>query len=364
MSTPNMSVSAASASDGAPARQPGTDGSGGPIPFGTMPDGRHVRRVTLRAGALRATIIEYGAAIQDLRIAGHDAPVVLGFESLEDYRANRVFLGAIAGRVANRIRDGRFVLEGRRYQADCNFLGKHMLHGGTDGYDRQVWTLTSHTPDEAVLTLHDPDGHMGFPGAVDVTCRYKATAPATLTVELTATTDRATLVGLAPHSYFNLDNGGSGDILDHRLCMPAAAYLPVDDELIPTGVVQPVESTDFDFRIAREIGSEGSDTARYDHNFCIASARGPLRQVAWVQGGGSGLEMEVWSTEPGVQFYAGQYLDVAAAGLGGRRYGRHSGFCLEPQLWPDAPNHPYFPPVVLEPEQTYRAVTEYRFRLD
>ena len=205
---------------------------------------------------------------------------------------------------------------------------------------------------------------MGFPGAIDVTCTYRMKIPGTLSVELSATCDEPTLCNLAHHSYFNLDDGGSGDILDHRLMLAGAAYLPVDEELIPTGVVQPVDGTAFDFRQARPIRLEQEgEQALYDHNFCLAAARGPLRQAAWAQGSSSGVEMEVWTTEPGVQFYAGQKVERTVPGHGGRMYKAYAGFCLEPQIWPDSPNRPYFPQAVLWPGEVYRQVTEYRFRM-
>jgi aldose 1-epimerase len=332
--------------------------------FGTTADGEAVHKFVISGGGLRASVMSWGAVLQDLRLEDHDAPLVLGFEKFEDYPAHSPYMGAIAGRCANRIRQGRFTIDGRRYQADTNFLGKHTLHGGARGFGKQVWATGLHGPDFVTFTLHSPDGDMGFPGAMEVSCTYRLKIPGTLSVELTATTEESTLCNLAHHSYFNLDDGGSGDILDHRLMMPAEAYLPVDDELIPTGVVEPVAGTAFDFRHSREIRKERKgEQVVYDHNFCLAAARGPLRQAAWAQGASSGVEMEVWSTEPGVQFYAGHKLACKVPGLGGRLYGAHAGFALEPQVWPDAPNHPYFPQATLHPGQIYRQVTEYRFRL-
>jgi aldose 1-epimerase len=268
------------------------------------------------------------------------------------------------GRYANRIGGGRFAIAGTQYQTDLNFLGKHTLHGGSKSFGKRLWDVSLHGDDFVTLTLHSSDGEMGFPGAIDVTCTYRMKIPGTLSIELTATTDEPTLCNLANHSYFNLDNGGSGDILGHRLMLNAAAYLPVDDELIPTGVVQPVQGTPFDFRLARPIGNgkDGEQTL-YDHNFCLASAHGPLKLAAWAQGAVSGVEMEMWTTEPGVQFYAGGKVAREQEGLGGRRYQNYAGFCLEAQVWPDSPNHSYFPQAVLWPGAIYRQSTEYRFRL-
>lgn len=331
--------------------------------FGTTEAGEEIPRLTISGGGLTANIIGWGAVIQDLRLEGHDAPLVLGYERIEDYEKDTTFFGAIVGRFANRIRDGRFTLLGNRYQTDRNFIGRHLLHGGADGYFRRPWTVSLHGRDFVTLTLHDPDGAMGFPGAMEVSCTYRLKIPGTLSVELTATADQPTVCNLTQHSYFNLDNGGAGDILDHRLMINASAYLPVDDELIPTGVVQPVEGTPYDFRQAKPIRENTPEGPfPYDSNFCLTAGRGPLRQAAWVQGATSGVEMEVWTTEPGLQLYVGQFLTPAGAGLGGVRYGRHAGFCLEAQVWPDAPNHPYFPQATLLPGETYHHVTEYRFR--
>ena len=337
--------------------------AGGAEVFGTTEEGEEVHRFALSGGGLSARIMNWGAVVQDLRLQGHDAPLVLGFPRFADYPAHSPYFGAIAGRYANRIREGRFTIDGERFQVDRNFLGRHLLHGGANGYGKRVWSVAEAAADRLVLKLKDSAGTMGFPGALDVTCEYSLRPRATLAVELTARSDRPTLCNLAHHSYFNLDNGGAGDILDHRLMLSAAAYLPVDDELIPTGVVQPVDGTDFDFRQAREIRRETeAGQVAYDHNFCIAAARGPSRLHAWVQAP-SGVEMEVWSTEPGVQFYAGAKAARDPAGLTGEPYRAFAGFCLEPQIWPDSPNRPYFPQAVLRPGETYRQLTEYRFRI-
>lgn len=333
--------------------------------FGVTADDEEVRRVEISGGGLSAAVMEWGAVLQDLRLAGHDAPLVLGFERFEDYPAHSPYFGAVPGRYANRIAHGRFTIDGERFQADLNDKGRHTLHGGARGFGVRLWRCIEAGDDFVTLAMHDPEGEMGFPGAMDAICTYRLRRPATLVVEFEATCDRPTLCNLTQHSYFNLDNGGTGDILGHRLILHAGAYLPVDDDQIPTGVVEPVELTAFDFMIPRPIRHDADDgQLLYDHNFCLAASRGPLRLAAWVQGAGSGVEMEVWTTEPGVQFYAGYKLDPAMPpGHGGRRYDAFSGFCLEPQVWPDSPNRAYFPQAVLRPGETYRHVTEYRFRL-
>jgi len=331
--------------------------------FGTTADGEAVQRFTLSGGGLSAKIMNWGAVLQDMRLADHDAPLVLGFEDFDDYPAHSPYFGAIAGRYANRIGGGRFAINGERYQVDKNFLGKHLLHGGSKGFGKRVWDVALHGADFVTLTLHSAAGDMGFPGAIDVTCTYRLKIPGALSIELTATTDEPTLCNLAHHSYFNLEDGGSGDVLDHRLMVSAGAYLPVDDELIPTGVVQPVDGTAFDFRQARPIRHQtAGEQTLYDHNFCLAAHRGGLKQAVWAQAPTSGVEMEVWTTEPGVQFYAGAKVAREQDGLGGRRYGAGAGFCMEPQVWPDSPNRPYFPQAVLWPGEIYRQTTEYRFR--
>lgn len=335
------------------------------VRFGRLENGEEVLLATLGGSGLTASVMTYGASIQHLQLKGHPEPLVLGFETLGDYVAHGAYFGAIAGRCANRIANARFLLDGERHGVDANFLGRHTLHGGREGTGQRNWYLADGGKDFVRLELTDPAGWMGFPGTLSIACTYRLKTGGKLVVELTATTDEPTLCNLAHHSYFNLDDGGSGDILDHRLMIPAQAYLPVDEDLIPTGVVMPVDHSSFDFRTPRPIRMEtAGGQIGYDHNFCLAAARGPLRQAAWVQGGRSGVELDVWTTEPGLQFYAGANAARPVPGLDGRRYGAHAGLALEPQVWPDSPNRSYFPSAVLRPGETYRQVTEYRFRLD
>lgn len=331
--------------------------------FGRTADGEEIRRLTVSGGGLTANIINWGAVVQDLRLDGHRPALVLGFESFDDYPEKSPYFGAIAGRFANRIANGRFSIDGEEYQTDRNFLGKHTLHGGSGGIGRQVWEIAGNGPDFAAFTLLDRAGETGFPGNLRIKCTYRLRPPGRLTVELSAETDAPTPCNLAHHSYFNLDDGGAGDILDHRLRIAASAFLPVDDELMPTGVVQPVDETAFDFRTARPIRHEtDGEQQLYDHNYCLSAQRGPPRLAAWAQGASSGVEMEVWTTEPGIQFYAGGGIGDLAGGLDGAGYRSHSGFCLEAQIWPDGPNRPYFPIAILRPGEIYRQMTEYRFR--
>ncbi|HEV7255527.1 MAG TPA: aldose epimerase family protein [Mesorhizobium sp.] len=318
-----------------------------------------IRRVTLKGGGLTAIVLSAGAAIQDLRLDGHAPPLVLGFADPESYRENRPYFGAVAGRYANRIRDGRFSIDGETFQGPTNFMGKHSLHGGANGLAKRNWRIAEEGPDFLTLSLNNPDGAEGFPGTLSVRCTYRLQAPGTLSVEFEATTDRPTLCNLAQHSYFNLEDGGADDILGHRLTIAAGAYTPVDGELIPTGVVQPVENTEFDFRAPKVIG--GMHGGEFDHNFCLASSRRALSFAARLEAPRSGFSLELWTTEPGVQFYSGGHLPVPGEGLEGRSYAKHAGLCLEPQVWPDSPNRPYFPQAILRPGETYRQLTEFRF---
>lgn len=318
-----------------------------------------MERVTIRGGGLTATVVPWGAAIQDLRLDGHAAPLVLGHADPEGYRANDAYFGAIAGRYANRIASGRFTLDGVTYDLPRNFLGRHTLHGGAEGFSAREWGFAAVSEDAVTLHLSDPDGREGFPGQLDASVTYSVGGEGVLRVSIEACADRATVCNLAQHSYFNLEDGGASDCRAHRMAIFAESYLPVDEELIPTGAVAPVMGTDFDFRAEREIGA--SRGGCFDHNFCLSLARGDLRLAARARAPRSGVELEVWTTEPGVQFYSGEYVRAGGEGLDGVRYAAHSGFCLEPQVWPDAPNRPDFPQAVLREGEVYRQETEFRF---
>lgn len=312
--------------------------------FGTLPDGRKVEAVTLRSAALTARVLTLGATVQDLRLEGRDHPLVIGYPEVGPYLAGGEYVGALVGRFANRIGGAAFTLDGVRHQVDANQNGRHILHGGTDGIHRQLWTVAEQTADSVTLTLHLPDGHMGFPGALDLTAEI-ALRDMALCFDLRATCDAATPVSLAHHGYFCLDS--SGDIRGHHLSIAADHYLPVDADLIPTGEIAPVQGTPFDFRHGRQIGGG------YDHNFCLSSAPVPLRPVARLSGQ-DGLWMTVETTEPGVQLYDGRHFGTDGVGP-------YAGVALETQGWPDAVNRPGFPDCILRPGQTYRAVTRYVF---
>ena len=272
--------------------------------FGEAPGGDPVERATISGGGLTAKVISWGAALQDLRLDGHAAPLVLGFETFAPYPEHSPYFGAIAGRFANRIGQARFEIDGRAYKTDPNFLGAHTLHGGAAGVGKRVWTIAEARDDAVTLIYRARDGEMGFPGNLDIACVYRVAPDGRLIVELSAETDAPTLCSLAHHSYFNLEDGGRTAALDHQLRIDAGAYLPVDDQLIPTGIVQPVDGSDFDFRTARAIRDRDGRPG-YDHNFCLAAARGALRPAVEARAARSGVVMEVWTTEPGVQFYDG-----------------------------------------------------------
>lgn len=319
--------------------------------FGATPDGRPVEAVALRGPRLAARVLTLGATVQDLRLEGVAHPLVLGFPTAEAYFGPGLYAGALVGRFANRLAGGRFIIDGKEYRADRNERGRTQLHGGSDGIHHQIWSVADLAADRVTLTLELPDGHMGFPGALRIRAEISVADDA-LAFDLRAETDAPTLCNLAHHGYFALDD--SGDARGHLLQVAADHYLPVDADLIPTGEIAPVDGTRFDFRRPRDLrGGE------YDHNLCLAPARGPLRPVATLTGR-TGLRMQVETTEPGLQLYDGRHFD-GVAGLDGRHYGPHAGLALETQGWPDAPNHPGFPDAVLRPGQDYRAVTRYRF---
>lgn len=336
--------------------------SAGKVPgevFGRLPDGAPVHRVGISGGGLTANLLTYGAVLQDLRLDGHRPPLVLGFETFEDYPAHSRYFGATAGRCANRIRDGEFVLDGTRHQLDRNFLGKHHLHGGSAGIGKRNWEIVKVEHAKVALAIDLADGEMGYPGAMRIRQTFSLPGNGTLDIAIEAETDAPTLCNLAHHSYFNLDVGDT--ILDHELQVSADFYVPVDDEMIPTGEVAPVAAAGFDFRTSRTLRPV-CDRRWIDHNFCLADNRRTLTKVATLRAPTSGLAMEVRTTEPGLQVYDGAKLDVPVRGLDGRTMRANAGIALEPQVWPDAINNPAFPQAVLRPGEIYRQHTQYVFR--
>lgn len=326
--------------------------------FGTLPDGTQVKEITLKKGALEASVLTYGAIVRDLKFNGET--VVLGFEKLEDYLEHSPYFGAVVGRCANRIANGRMTIDGKNYQLDQNENGHH-LHGGADGFSNRLWQIEQSDKASVLLKLVSEDGDMGYPGTVEVLVRYTLTGSGAFRVKISATTDQPTPANLSQHSYFNLD--GNGTILDHTLEIAAETYLPVGEDLIPSGDIRNVSWTPFDFQDGRRLRRKaGEEDVIYDHNFCLAIApRETVEFAAALESKSGDRRMEVWTTEPGLQLYDGGKLNVPVPGLNGRTYGAHAGLCLETQRWPDSINQKSFTGVLLTPSETYNHVTEFRF---
>lgn len=341
-------------------------------PFGTLPDGREATLYTLtNANGMIARISNLGGVITELQVPDRDgvlADVCHGFDNLESYLGKSEYFGALIGRYGNRIAHGRFTLDGVDYQLDVNNGANH-LHGGTDGFHRRLWEAeTFNTPKSVglILTYVSPDGEQGYPGRAEVTTIYELRNDNELRIAFHAISDRATPMNLTNHAYFNL--AGKGDILGHQLTIPADRYTPVDAGLIPAGAPAPVEGTPFDFRSPQAIGARIDQKdeqlghgAGYDHNYVLNKAQqGAFELSARVVEPVSGRVLEVWSQEPGIQFYSGNFLNDEIEGKG-RIYGYRSGFCLEPQHFPDSPNRPDFPSTILRPNEEYATVMAYRF---
>lgn len=327
--------------------------------FGVLPDGTAVQEITLRKGALETSILTLGAIIRDLKVDGQT--VVLGFEDLQSYLDHSPYFGVIAGRCANRIAGGRLAIDGTDYQLDLNENGRHHLHGGSGGFSHRVWEIEQHDKASVLLKLVSEDGDMGYPGRVEALVRYTLTGTGALRLKITATTDRTTPVNLTQHAYFNLD--GSDSILDHTLEIAAESYLPVDEDLIPTGEIRKVAWTPYDFREGRRLRRKpGEEAVVYDHNFCLADApRETVEFAAALEDGAGERRMEVWTSEPGLQLFDAPRMAIPVPGLAGKRYGPHAGLCLEAQRWPDSVHHDGFTRVLLQPSETYSHVTEFRF---
>ncbi|RVX38081.1 aldose 1-epimerase [Nonomuraea polychroma] len=307
--------------------------------FGTLPSGEQVEQVELSSGRLRAEVLTLGAIVRSLEVSGRN--VVLGLDSVEDYLTRSRYFGAVVGRYGNRIANGRFTLDGVEHRLPIN-NGINSLHGGTEGFDRKVWTVQGRSGDSVTLTLTSPDGDQGYPGTLTAQVTYTLADDA-LRIDYAMETDAPTVVNLTNHSYFNL--AGSGDVREHVVRIEAEHYLPVDEHKIPTGELAPVKGTPFDFTEPHAV-AERYDGA-YDHCFVLDGG---------MQVRAGGLTMEVTTTEPGVQFYTGSMLDGVAT-----PYGPFAGLCLETQHYPDSPNQPHFPSTVLRPGERRTSTTTYRF---
>jgi len=343
-------------------------------PFGKTADGTAVEIYTLRnARGAQARIMTYGGIVQSLSLPdknGQYADIVLGYDNLQGYIDKTPYFGALIGRYGNRIGGAQFTLDGATYTLAAND-GPNTLHGGLRGFDKVVWQaqpLLGGEGPKLVLSYLSKDGEEGFPGNLAVTATYTLTDNNEIKLEFTATTDKATVLNLTHHSYFNLAGEGNGDILGHILYINADQTTPVDSKLITTGEFKSVDGTPFDFRTPTAIGARINDPdpilqygPGYDHNWVVNKPMGQFGLMARVTEPVSGRVMEVWSDEPGLQFYAGNFLDGTIKGKGGVAYPRRSAFCMEPQHYPDSPNKSNFPSVVLRPGQTYHNTIEYKF---
>ena len=341
-------------------------------PYGKMPDGTAVDEYTLtNANGVTMKVITLGGIVTELHVpdkAGKLADVCLGCSNLEEYLEGHPFFGAIAGRVGNRIAKGKFTLDGKEYTLATN-NGPNHLHGGKKGFDKMVWKAEAADLGDrktVVLKYTSKDGEEGYPGTLDVTVTYVLNDANEWQIAYKATTDKATPINLTQHAYFNLGGHDSGTILDHLMKIEADYYTPTDATLIPTGKIDPVEDTPFDFRSPTPIGKRikdiKADPQGFDLNYVLRGGEeGKLRPIAEVTDPKSGRVMIVSSTEPGVQFYTGNFLDGKQKGKGGVKYKQYAGFCLETQHYPDSINHKEFPSVVLEPGKTYSHQTVYRF---
>jgi len=330
--------------------------------FGIL-DGKDVWEIALTGpDGVEMRILTWGAVVRDLVVPTRQGPrpVVLGLNSITDYRFHSPYFGAIVGRYANRIGQAHFTLDGHTYALDAN-EGRNQLHGGSHGFGTRHWTIVEQKPSSVTLALVSEDGDMGYPGRLVATCTYSLLPGASVRIALEATCDRPTPVNLTTHGYFNLD--GSPDICSHHLMIAADYITPAASDLIPTGEIRSVTGTPYDFRYQRPIGAAELLRERtfYDINYVLRGPWGALRHAATLQSVNSGLAMELWTTEPGIQFYDGHMLDIPVPGLNGAHYGPRAGLCLEPQRFPDGPNNAHFPTCILAPGSVSRQISELRF---
>jgi len=337
--------------------------------WGHTAQGTAVPIYTLKSGDIEVRVMAYGAKIVSIRTPdrnGKVADIVLGYDTLQDYlKDDKTHFGSIVGRYGNRIALGKFSLDGKTYQIPIN-NGPNALHGGTIGFDQHVWQ-SHEVPNGVEFTLVSPDGDMGFPGKLTAHVKYTLEGN-TLRLDYSATTDKDTVLNLTNHSYFNLNGDDKGTILNQKIQIDAEKYTPTDSGLIPTGKLAPVAGTPLDFRKPEVIGARINDNYEalklaggYDHNFVLDGKMGTLHPAATVVDPESGRKLTVETTEPGIQFYSGNFLDGTFTGRHGVKYERNTGFCLETQHFPDSPNHPDFPSTELRPGQTFHSTTTLTF---
>jgi aldose 1-epimerase len=338
-----------------------------------MHDGTEVRLVTIEnASGTSVGVINYGGVIVSIKTPdrkGRIDEITLGYDSLEEYLStgNPAYFGATVGRFANRIAGGAFDLDGQHYALARNESGSHHLHGGVEGFDKRVWKLRELGEDDSAaveLSYRSDDGEEGYPGNLDVVARYELDEASRLTMYFEARSDKATPVNIVNHAYYNLGGAGSGQILDHELTLNAEHYVDVDEALMPTGSLARVEGTPYDFRSPHAVGERIDATpGGYDHCFVVAGPAGTLRQAARVYEAASGREMRVQTTQPGMQFYSGNFLERAPSRpvSGGAHHAIHDGLCLETEHYPDSPNQPSFPSPILRPGEAYAQTTVHTF---
>lgn len=344
--------------------------------FGALADGSRVEAVLLSNGnGVKVRVITLGATLQSLIVPdreGRGDEITLGYDSAAEYLSKPNYFGSSIGRYANRIRDGKFAIDGKSYTLETN-NGPNHLHGGSAGFDKRIWSIeTVKNGPEAKVVLHyrSVNGEAGYPGTLDARVTYSLNERNELKIAYSATTDRPTIVNLTNHAFFNLaGERAATDILDQRLTLHASRFTPVDSSLIPTGELRPVAGTPFDFRQPTAVGARIRDARDaqlvsgqgYDHNFVVDGDVGTLRSAARVEDAASGRVMDILITAPGIQFYSGNFLDGSTIGRGGRTYRQSDGLCLEPQIFPDSPNQSGFPSARLDPGKTYSNVMVFRF---
>jgi aldose 1-epimerase len=330
-------------------------------------DGRAITEYTItNANGMQVSLINYGGTITKLTAPdknGNMGDVVLGYESLDGYlQKTNPYFGALIGRYGNRIAKAKFSLDGKLYTLAANNNG-NTLHGGNKGYDKVVWNAEKQGDSSLKLTYQSKDGEEGYPGNLNVTVVYTLTADNALKIDYTATTDKATPVNLTNHAYYNLSAGTDSTILNHELQINADRYTPVDSLLIPTGQIASVKGTPFDFTTMKPVGRDIAQVkGGYDHNWVLNKNGNSLEKIATLYHPASGRAMDVYTTEPGLQFYSGNFLDGTLNNTkGGAKYVQHAALCLETQHFPDSPNHPNFPGTILKPGETYKSTTVYKF---